>query len=271
MTYRPLTPAQRRLAAYRAKAVENVEVHTRPHFATANPEYLESSWPTNALAVARLAHAFARPANNGTWSEDRREYYATAWPDGWRVLGTSEEVCRKEGSRRVDHSGWYTSPEGDDGQTLSGYVLQIPARDGVAQYVAGTAHSEFDGVTIYPAARYDSPLDAASAADDHAKTDAEQEREYQTAWRAGQEWAEKGEEIATARKEALAILAERRAVKGVQAPALCKAIRAKVESLLDTIREAREEREKLESGDSERLYFYPDARLIAAFKEGANG
>lgn len=262
------TPAARRLRGYRETAAKNAEIHARPHMAGNVAGYNESVWPTTALGVAAKAGAFKRPETAGNWSEDRKAYYAPAWPAGWRVLGTAQEVCRKEGSRRVDHSGWYTAPD-DYSATLSGYVLQIPARDGRPQYVAGTAHSAWDGVTLYPADRYDNPLDAASAADRHAERDAEEEREYQTAWQAGQRYAELGAEAKEARKEALAILAERRKVKGLETPALCGAIRAQVAALLSRIEEAREARAKLKEGEDSRLMFYPSAAMVAAFNDGA--
>lgn len=257
--------SKRRLAAYRATAAKNAEIHTRPHLAGGSG--LAATWPLSALGVARQAKAFARQTA-GRWSEDRTEYYCDAWPKGWRVIGRADEVCTAEHSRRVDHGGWYTTPDGHDG-TLSGYVLQLPSRGGVAQFIAATSHSEWEGVTLFLATRYDSKLDAASAADGEAESAAEEEREYQTAWQAGAKWADKGEEAKAARIEARAILAERRTVKGLDAPALCAAIRSRVESLLDAIREAREARAKLESGDDARLCFYPSDRLVAAFNDGA--
>nr|ARB13533.1 hypothetical protein Ccr10_gp005 [Caulobacter phage Ccr10]ARB13858.1 hypothetical protein Ccr10_gp328 [Caulobacter phage Ccr10]ARB14562.1 hypothetical protein Ccr29_gp005 [Caulobacter phage Ccr29]ARB14897.1 hypothetical protein Ccr29_gp341 [Caulobacter phage Ccr29] len=262
------TPAARRLRAYRETAAKNAEIHARPHMAGNVAGYNESVWPTTALGVAAKAGAFKRPETAGNWSEDRKAYHAPAWPAGWRVLGTAEEVCRKEGSRRVEHSGWYTTPD-DYSATLSGYVLQIPARDGVAQYVAGVAHSEFDRVTVYPSRRFDNPLDAASAADQIAERDAEEEREYQSAWQAGVRFAELGAEVKEARAEALAILGERRKVKGLETPALCGAIRAQVESLLEKIEEARAKRDALAQGNDPGLMFYPSPRLVAAFNEGA--
>ena len=74
------------------------------------------------------------------------------------------------------------------------------------------------------------------------------------------------------RQEALAILSERRAVKGKgNYPALCAAIRSQVESLLETIAEARTKRADLANGDAEGLYFWTgDKRLQAAFCEGAD-
>jgi len=101
---------------------------------------------------------------------------------------------------------------------------------------------------------------------------AEQERDYQSAWQAGSRYAEAGDEIKEARKAALAILKERRAVKGMSAyPALCNAIRASVRGLISDIAERRQLRAKLSEGDGGKyLSFWPgDKRLQAAFNEGA--
>jgi hypothetical protein len=111
------------------------------------------------------------------WSSPHdRAYYCDNFPSGWRDHGSAYEVCRREHSRRVDHQGWYTDDFQSD--TLRGYVLQIPSRHGVPQYVPATKASGWDGVTLYPLDRYDDILDCAAAADHIAEKDAEREREY---------------------------------------------------------------------------------------------
>jgi hypothetical protein len=123
---------------------------------------------------------------------------------------------------------------------------------------------------------YDAASDAARAADSMAQHAAEQEREYQSAWAAGSEWAQLGEEIASERKAALELLQERRRARAAGLDgykAICATMRGAIESHLESIREAREKRESLERGDgggSEYMLFWPgDATLRAAFNEGA--
>lgn len=167
---------------------------------------------------------------------------------------------------RLRHTGWHTDPQ-SDGDTIRGLVFRLPAGRGfLAAWSLGEHMCGFlDSSTVYP-----DETGAAYAADSMAESAADEERDYQTARQAGQQWADIGEQIAATRKEALQILAERRQVKGVEAPALCAAIRSKVESLLEDIREAREEREKLANGDADHLWFYPgEKRLREAFNEGA--
>ena len=47
---------------------------------------------------------------------------------GLRVVGAADSIIR------LRHTGWYLDPFGD-GETARGYVLQLPARKGVSQYV----------------------------------------------------------------------------------------------------------------------------------------
>lgn len=190
--------------------------------------------------------------------------------------------------RGRDFYGFYCNPWGEswrDGSGLAwGVVYQLAGRDGKARFVAGYQFGGIDGGptldfgTVYTIAFEESAQDGArhsgamAAADSMAKRAAEEESEYQAAWGAGSQWAQRGEEIAAARAEARAILAERRAAgrDGAAYPALCNAIRGRVAELLAAIREAREERATLAEGDSESFYFWPgEERLRAAFCEGA--
>jgi len=126
--------------------------------------------------------------------------------------------------------------------------------------------------------------DAAAHADALAKEAAESEREYQTAWHAGQAWADLKAEEEAARTEARAILAERRG--GMQHTAvsdpggvaladsgffaLCDVIRGRVRALVESIAESRNKRRELAEGDDSRLMFWNgEERLRAAFCDGA--
>lgn len=227
---------------------------------------------------------------------------------GLRLVGrVYADTPRGEIWDNHDQSGWFDNPFGEsfkDGSGLIyGLVYQLPGRKGQARFVAAYQNgcndsgALFDFSRIYaePAAWFepvrktstgtyggywnfcdnpremDSARDAARHADSLAQKAAELEREYQAAWQAGAQWADAQGEVTQARKEALAILTERRAAKGQEAfPALCAAIRAQVESLRETIQEARERAHKLASGDAEPLFFYNgDKRLREAFNEGA--
>ena len=123
---------------------------------------------------------------------------------GLRFVGLAHDVY----PRRIDHTGWYLDPDGW-GETVSGVVYQLPARNGRARYLAGYAdpwNCDSDGrgpcllsLDIFEAEPeycesgfwYDGAEDArheaAIRADEIARVMAEHEREYQEAWRAGQE------------------------------------------------------------------------------------
>lgn len=113
--------------------------------------------------------------------------------------------------RYADHGGWYT--DDDCGETLAGYVLQLPSRNSVPQYVPGTAHTDWDGKTLYPLDRYDDPVDCARAADRYAEIAAEQERDYQRGWDAGSKAAELKRENSQLRKQGLQLFADLKTVK----------------------------------------------------------
>lgn len=206
---------------------------------------------------------------------------------GLRFVGrVAADTPRGEIWDKRESSGWYADSYQD--RLIYGVVFQIPAHKGQSRFVAGYMTSDdasgalIDFSTVYTsvsgkggtwgsAQDDDDARDAARAADSMAQHVAEEEREYSTAWQAGAQWADEQEAIREARQEALAILRERRAVKGQPGfPALCKAIRAQVESLLETIQEARAKAAKLASGEYGELYFWQgDKRLQGAFCEGA--
>ena len=177
-------------------------------------------------------------------------------------------------------SSFYT--DSDCSETCGGYVAQLPSRNGRARFVAGYGFSVSGGGACFDlsdifesdfeaerdsarrqigkaywrpemeapgywaeSAHETARKEAARRAADLAERAAEQEREYQEAWRAGSDWAEKKAQEEEARREALAILKERRAARGLDPagfPAHCAALRGTVESILESIRESREER-----------------------------
>lgn len=221
---------------------------------------------------------------------------------GLREVGRVAPEARRSSiwDRRGD-CGWYTDPYGDvftDGTGLCyGVVYQLPGRDGKARFVPGY---QFGGTDSGPTLDFgdireddargygystnprdmDSALDAARRADDMAKAAAEAEREYQTAWAAGVQWADATREIGEVRQSIKADLATRKAIRADMARAgvpmesrewsrACAMVRASVTSSLEALAELRDKRDKLASGDWESLIFYPSDDLRAAFNDGA--
>lgn len=203
------TPLARRLRSYRAAVESTVAT-------------ILANWPDNEARAAYIArqsdwraHRPSPRHYGGVWqdkermgrfaSADDRAYYCDNWPDGLRLVGRADEVGGRE-SRRVDHSGWYTDSTFQQ-ETLSGYVLQLPARNGKPRYIPGLAHSDSEGVTLYPLQMLDDPLDAAARADHIAEREAETERGYNDAWQAGSQAAALDEELGSERRETLTAIA----------------------------------------------------------------
>lgn len=208
--------------------------------------------------------------------------------DGLRYVGrvVPDARCHSIWDSR-GNSGWYADLDGYYGNLCFGVVYQLPGRNGESRFVAGYDWSDFDGGPTLDMSRVfvesrsdwrgraatdcDAARDAARAADSMAQHAAEEEREYRTAWLAGSLWNDAAESIAAARKESLAILAERRKVKGTEGfPVLCNFIRQKVSDLVQSIAESRAEQLKLAEGEYRDLHFWNgEQRLRDAFCEGA--
>lgn len=218
------------------------------------------------------------PLHNGT------RFLETETDSGLRFVGLSSDLLK--GSRR-DVGAWYC--DSFQHSTLAGAVFRLPAKGKRCRYLIGYQESDSGafvldmetgalqgdaGITSHWDDD-DSLRDAAIRADSLAEHAAEKAREYDSAWQAGSRWNDERETAAAARREALAILQERRKVPPIAAPALCAAIRSQVESLLSDIRVARKAMASLANGagypgrDSWELAFYPSAELKGAFNDGA--
>lgn len=176
---------------------------------------------------------------------------------GLRFVGYADKLAK------LDGTGWYLDDYQDE--TARGVVYQMAARNGRAQFVAGYEDScngkaDRDGPAcisfddIHDGDMRDSSWDddsgakeAAYSADHIASRMAEEERDYRRASAAGLRYRDLGEEVARIRSRALALIGEIKSHKGAvcDAPAIVAALRDKLERMLDDIREAREERNRL--------------------------
>ena len=200
---------------------------------------------------------------------------------GLRFVGYADKLAR------IDHTGWFADEFQDS--TVRGVVYQLTARNGRPIYVSGYDNADngaadangpaaIDFGTLWEGEAGDSynndPQGARAAArhaDSLAERMAEESREYDRAWQAGSQWAERGEEIASERRDMLALLAERRHAKaaGESYPTICARIASTIEAGLDRIRELRGERAALVAGNGPDFWGVYDAELRAAFNEGA--
>lgn len=103
-----------------------------------------------------------------------------------RSVRTFEEVMRaaeRRGEvRRVDHTGWYTDPDGCSSRDGSGLCWGVVAYLGHGRYLAGYVMGGTDCGGYRLDCFYDSELEAARAADGIAEQIAETERTYQQRW-----------------------------------------------------------------------------------------
>lgn len=199
-------------------------------------------------------------------SGDSFRWFESTADSGLRFVAWADEILS------LRYTGWHSRADGD-GETLRGGVWQLPGRKGRARLVYG--YAEFEGrgemnpgsaaicvsdileterAALWESVRdFPETRDAARYADGIAERQAEKARDYDSAYQAGREAAEADAEGIEARRELLPLLAELRAARKAglayrlpgQAPALCSALRARVSALLETVSEARAERDKL--------------------------
>ncbi len=282
------TPYVRRIREERPPAVTAIELARRDTPNGVNP------YPYDGKVYAAVC--WQAQDDDARRRGERLGYVQSIEGAGLRYVGRVSIEGRRGVFDERESEGWITDPYGDvfkDGTGLCwGVVYQLPARDGKARFVAGYIFGgcsddtpTVDFATIFEEdARggynltpqdFDAACDAARAADHMAQREAEKAREYQSAYGAGSRYADLGAEIAESRKAALAILKERRAVKGMSGyPNLCSAIRASIQGHIADIAKARKARAAMADGEGygreSWLSFWPgEQRLRDAFNEGA--
>lgn len=206
----------------------------------------ENRYPRHSYGMLREGANF-----NGVNPVDRDGLVWVEWPSdiGLRKVDFADKIIR------LGHTGWFTEDDGMNGETMRGIVYQFPARGGKPRYVSGYAdpcNADKHGNGPARLALYDvtdDKDDAARDADHIAERQADKERDYNRAWQAGNQFCGRNEQIKDARRACLALIAETRAAcEAITGYAAIKAaIRARVTSYLDEIREAREERDRLQS------------------------
>lgn len=157
---------------------------------------------------------------------------------GLRFVGFADEL-----SPYIAHNGWYTDREMQHG-AVRGIVYRMPTRHGCPKFVYGFADPENEGAVCLCFDAADDEQYAAKCADDIAERMAEQESEYQEAWRAGRSYDEAGDTIGETRRATLALIKEIKAICPSPAtyPETYAALREGVMSALAEIRTLRERR-----------------------------
>jgi len=165
---------------------------------------------------------------------------------------------------RLDHTGHYADAYQDE--IYRGIVIQLSAHKGKSRFLAAYEESQSGYVVIERNTVWDDQIGAARRADQLAERNAEEARDYDSAWQAGTLYGTKLAEIRQIRKEALEILASR---KRVIDPVARKALGDRVLYMVSVIQAKRQENDLLKAGEATSHWFNPnDPALMAAFVEG---
>lgn len=221
------TTAQRLAAARR----------TAEKYKNDRPEWVAyHEWRTHYRSPFKRAQYSGRWAPDYTGRASDRPFYVDSLEaPGWRVVGDASEILRGAGYwRAADRCDWYA--DNNCCAVLKSAVLQIPARDGVPQYIPAVYCSDWDGATAWPLDRYATAEDAARAAAGYAEREAEESREFYAKDAAEQQIEEQRAEIHANNRAALALIREIKAAGASFSPAVCQALR---DRLADYIEERR--------------------------------
>jgi hypothetical protein len=153
-----------------------------------------------------------------------------------RLVGFADEIAG------LNHTGWYLDNECPELSELArGIVYQLPHD----RFVPGVADLYNDNCALLDFSNLsDDKEDAARVADEMARIYAENESEYQSSWRAGEEFAGLGKSISENRREILEFCRGHRNASGAPLKAICEAVKRR----LKRIRMARQRRAEIESG-----------------------
>lgn len=206
--------------------------------------------PAEALVNAKAKPAtagwtkFYSPRSNVTRQSDRPQYAFIENTDsaGLRFVNFADKIRTS-----INHTGWYAdSSEGDSGYNYRGAVWRLPHSRG---FIAGYVDPYNDGAAFVELVICANENEAAYSADTIAENKAEKSRDYDEAWQAGREFNELGDEIASARRDCLELIAEAKsACERLSGLDHIKAtIRGHIQEYRSEIRNARNRRAKLES------------------------
>lgn len=151
---------------------------------------------------------------------------------GLRYVGFADEV-----NHWIRHKGWYTSPDGDDGEVYRGVVYLLPGRNRAPRFVGGYSNPWNDGVRIDFGSICEDSDTAANIGDRLAEIDAEKERDYQEAWQAGRQCEDLLDEAKAELSRAIALVREMRAARKQGAMAgdtICATLRNSIAKARET-------------------------------------
>jgi len=203
----------------------------KERIAAAKSKQAKYSYPSLYSALKATAPSAITYNPPSTERGHENERWIENASNGLRFVGLAHDVARDNNRPRlIEHTGWYV----DDFQseTVSGAVLQLPARNGVPQYLAAVQDPWNDDAFLVDFSIMDDPCDAARTANSMAETYAENAREYQRIANAEQRIDEISDELADNRARVLTILRERRSAPIAAFPALRNAICDRIRTML---------------------------------------
>lgn len=269
----------RRYAARHARAIINHAVKDDCYI---GPYEANTAW--RALKDARCMIKNGNAPKYGysaIWSN--RYYYwnriaddGLAWIEkpaecGLRFIGYADELCES-----INHKGWFAEDDGWSGETYRGAVFQRAAIDGKPIFIAGYEDPCNPGtfrLAIRPrdwfisteiwndVTDHDACRDAARMADEHARVDAEESRDYYRANDYGRQSAEKLHELNETMREAIQM------IRDACESAPCAASNRLFEMAQDSIAEYRENKSEVWKWIEGNKPSY-DANLCQAWQEG---
>lgn len=187
---------------------------------------------------------------------------------GLRFVGYADDL-----SDHIKHTGWYTDDDGCD-ETVRGVVYQLPARNGQALYVPGYVDSWNDGAVCLAFSSIsegepclwgnnwdDEKAHAARDADHIAERMAEESRDHNRAWQAGNQFFDADKKILKLRDHARTLIDNTKLIvaKNANVPTAIGTLKCSISTILNEIQELRDKRATLHED-------YGDTN---AFKEGA--
>lgn len=235
----------------------------------------DSAWSPHDWRDVARANAKRRYGLGSAWGPIWSDDAGRTWRFLERVEGSGLMVAVENATEKANRdrvTGYYVDTDQSDSQHGAVLATRDPESPKARFFAAIT--DPHNGGAYRVRWAVESDLDAAvHSADHYAEQNAEKARNHNAAWQAGSYWADLGETVAAARKQALEILRDRRTASGSET--LCAVIREKVRNLVDEIQDAREKRDRLTRGEGAsnddwgHSFWAGDRDLQAAFNEGA--
>lgn len=228
--YRPGITAPHRLHYFRKQAEKHPRLYADWREARRCRRWLDAVAAAKpvfqTLEEARYCALHASPSDRRMFADDLDHLPG-------RQTGDAGELAR------LDHTGWYADSFCDE--LVRGAVMQLPSKDGEHRYYPATYRTESDGVTGWPLDWYETPEEAARAADSHAEREAEDCREWNAQAQAEMQREDNQVAMAAAREQVHALGLELRQLEEARQelpPTICQALR-------DLIRQHRQECHRL--------------------------